>query len=195
MGAYIYFSRLSTVIKFCSDSLTSLRFIDIRYNDFNLSDIDLTFQTFAKSLSNVRHFEFTTSEEITGETIHRLVALMPNLNSVSFRDRSGENTILQLFVSLRQLHSDQLRILVLDWTNLSDDELASLATIPEFRLTDLSLEGCYNLTSRGVMEYCSEVIRGRSLMTSHNYRFSNVLSQSNDSLGTSCQNLLTFSPL
>jgi len=101
----LIFDRLSTIVKYCSDALTSLRFVDIRYDDFNLSDIDFSFATFANAVSNLRHFTFSTSDEMSGETIHRLLGLMPNLDSISFRDRSGDNSILQLFVALKNLRS------------------------------------------------------------------------------------------
>jgi hypothetical protein len=55
------------------------------------------------------------------------------------------------------IFSEQLKVLVLDWTNAGDQDLSSLANIPEFRLNELSLAGCYNLTARGVMDYCLEV--------------------------------------
>jgi hypothetical protein len=102
---------MSKIVTHCSDCLESLRFVDIRMVDFNLSDIDPTFESFASAISNVRHFEFSTSDEMSGETIHRLVGLMPNLDSVSFRDRSGESSILQLFVALKQLQPGSYPVL------------------------------------------------------------------------------------
>ena len=60
-------------------------------------------------------------------------------------------------MAIKKSISDQLQVLVLDWTHITDTDLASLANIPEWRLKELSLAGCYNLTIRGLTDYCLEV--------------------------------------
>lgn len=51
----------------------------------------------------------------------------------------------------------QLRVLDLDWSILDDNDLATLANIPELRVKELSLAGCYNISSRGLADYCLQV--------------------------------------
>ena len=51
----------------------------------------------------------------------------------------------------------QLRVLDLDWSSIDDNDLATLANIPELRVRELSLAGCYNISSRGLADYCLQV--------------------------------------
>ena len=95
------FFRLLLIIRHCSDQLEALRFADVRNIDSACIDFDVS--TLQTSLSNVKRFEFATSDEMSPKTIQNIFGMMKCLEAVSFRDRSGIIPMQNFFVSLQQI--------------------------------------------------------------------------------------------
>ena len=95
------FHRLLLVVRHCSDQLESLRFVDVRNIDSCSSDCDVS--PLELSLSNLRRFEFSTSDELSPQIVDDLIGQMKRLEWISYRDRLSFIPVQQLFVALKQI--------------------------------------------------------------------------------------------
>ena len=93
--------RLLLVVQHCTDHLESLRFVDVRNIDTCSADCDVS--TLESSLSNLRRFEFATSDEMSPRVVDDLIGQMKCLEWISYRDRINFIPIQQLFVALKQI--------------------------------------------------------------------------------------------
>ncbi|GFS23982.1 F-box/LRR-repeat protein 14-like [Elysia marginata] len=120
--------------------------------------------TLRASLSNVRSLKLGCLRHMTDVTFQRLVSVMENLSKISL---TSTNFILgnglyncnqaspamfhfSTFNGFLKERSDKIKSVDLSFTSVHDEAVTSLAKVPGLALTEICLQGCVDISDKGL---------------------------------------------